>query len=577
MHLSPAFKATALAIGLLAIFFVLSLCAVRQKSPTFDETLHLFAGYANLKWGDFGLNPEHPPLAKIAAALSLLTLQLNTNGVGRAERDLVLANRGHAWELANRFLFVNNDAEAIFFRAKLVMIFFALALGAVVFIWTRQIFGLGAAMVALFIFCFDPNIMAHSSIVHTDIPFSLFCFMATYFYWRSLRELTWTNLIATGGLFALAAITKFSFVIILPIWLMLGMFKVLSDKPQISRITSPEFVQSRLGKMIVLIITLSTILLMGYVVIWLTYGFRFDAVPYARAQLPVISSVEKNPVLEMLVRFSSNYLLLPDSWNFGVADAFRSLARPAYLLGEIRKEGFWLYFPVAFLTKTPLPTLIMILLATFHLIFAKRREPAVIFLLVPVVIFFLVAVWSHINIGIRHILPIYPFLFVWLGGVGAQLWQSANRLAKPGLLLLAVWLFGSTISAYPDYLAFFNEAAGGAKNGRNILVDSNLDWGQDLKGLKKWLVQNRVDKIQLAYFGTANPNYYGIDADYLPGTLFTQPSDKVDRTRSASHIAISVTYLMGYNLANPKTYEVFRQQQPVAVIGHSIWVYKLAH
>ena len=278
----------------------------------------------------------------------------------------------------------------------------------------------------------------------------------------------------------------------------------------------------------------------------------------------------------MLVRLSSDYLFLPDSWNFGVADAFRSLARPAYLLGEIRKDGFWLYFPIAFLAKTPLPTLLLIFIATLHLAFAKRRERAIVFLLVPVVVFFVIAVWSHINIGIRHILPIYPFLFVWLGGVVSLLWKTNTRWAKLSVCLLAVWLFGSTINAYPDYLAFFNEVAGGAKNGHNILVDSNLDWGQDLKGLKTWMTQNNVEKIQLAYFGTANPNYYGIHADYLPGTLFIQPSDdQRDKTRRASHIAISATYLMGYNLANPKTYAVFRPQQPVAIIGHSIWVYKL--
>ncbi len=572
---SSAFKATVLAVCLLAIFMALSLSAVRQKSPTFDETLHLFAGYANLKWGDFGLNPEHPPLAKIAAALPLLAMQLNPAGVDRAERDRVLADRGHAWELANRFLFLNNDAESIFFRAKFVMVLFAVALGVFVFIWTREIYGLGAATAALFIFCFDPNVLAHSSIVHTDIPFALFCFAATYFYWRSLRELTWVNLIATSVCFALAAITKFSFIIIIPIWLVLGTINVLSREPQSSRITSPELVQSRIGKIILLMIILGAVMLVCYVVIWLTYGLRFDAAPYARAQLPVTNALDNKPFLEMLVRLSSDYLFLPDSWNFGVADAFRSLARPAYLLGEIRKDGFWLYFPIAFLAKTPLPTLLLIFIATLHWAFAKQRERAVVFLLVPVVVFFAIAVWSHINIGIRHILPIYPFVFVWLGGVVSLLWKTNIRWAKLGVCSLAVWLLVSTIDAYPDYLAFFNEAAGGANNGHNILVDSNLDWGQDLKGLKIWMTQNNVEKIQLAYFGTANPNYYGIHADYLPGTLFIQAGDQRDKTRKASHIAISATYLMGYNLANPKTYAAFRPQQPAAIIGHSIWVYNL--
>ena len=571
----PAFKAAAIGVCPLVCFVIFTLGAVRLKSPTFDETLHLFAGYSYLKWGDFGINPEHPPLAKIVAALPLLALHLNDPGVERRERDWVQSDRSHAWELANRLLFLNNDAETIFFHAKGVMILLALGLGVVVFLWARELFGLGAASVALFIFCFDPNILAHSAIVHTDIPFALFFFAATYFFWRCLRELTWTNLFLSAGFFALAAITKFSFVIILPIWLALATIKVLSSEPQTSRITSPELVQSRLGKLTLLMVILGTVLLTCYVVIWLTYGLRFDSVPYARAPLPAVGALEKNPFLAMLVRFSSDYLFLPDSWNFGMADAFRSLARPAYLLGEIRKGGFWSYFPVAFLAKTPLPTLIMLFWATLHCVFAKHRERAVIFLLVPVTMFFAVAVWSHINIGLRHILPIYPFLFVWLGGVACKLWKSQIRSAKLGLLLLAVWLVGSTMSVYPDYLAFFNETAGGAKNGHNILVDSNLDWGQDLKGLKVWLAQHNVKKIQLAYFGTANPIYYGINADYLPGTLFVHPNESPASAFKASHIAISATYLMGYNLLNPNAYAAFRQRQPVAIIGHSIWVFKL--
>ena len=573
----PAFKATAIVACLIIFFVVLSLGAVRQKSPTFDETLHLFAGYAYLKWGDFGINPEHPPLAKIVAALPLLTLHLNDQGVEKLERDRVQAQRGHAWELANRFLFLNNDAETIFFHAKVVMILLAVGLGIVVFIWARELYGLGAASVALFIYCCDPNMLAHAAIVHTDVPFALLFFAATYFFWLSLNELRWTNLLLTSTFFALAAITKFSFVTILPIWLLLGLITIFTKEPQRSRITEPTWVTSRRGKTILLIIILGAALLIGYLAIWLTYGLRFDTVAYPRAQLPSLIAAAKRPWLELLVRLSNDYLFFPDSWIFGIADAFRSLERPAFLLGEIAKEGFWLYFPIAFLTKTPLPTLILIFAGLVYLPFSRRRMRATIFLLVPVVVFFAAAVWSHINIGIRHILPIYPFLFVWLGGAAADIWHWGGRSTRLTLLILAVWLVTSAISIYPDHLAFFNEAVGGANNGHNILVDSNLDWGQDLKGLKVWMEQNKVNRIQLAYFGTANPRYYGIDADYLPGTLFSPWSDPADAARQASHAAISATYLMGYNLADANIYARFRQQQPVAVIGHSIWVYKLQH
>jgi hypothetical protein len=562
-----AFKATAIVAGLLVLFVVLSLGAARQKSPTFDETLHLFAGFSYLKWGDFGINPEHPPLAKIVAALPLLALRLDLHGVERSERDRVQTDRGHAWELANRFLFVNNDAETIFFYAKAVMILLAVGLGIVVFLWARELFGLGAASAALLLYCFDPNILAHSSVVHTDVPFTFFFFAATYLYWRSLNELNWANLSATATCFALAAITKFSFVTILPIWLLLGLRRVFAPAPQRSQITEPMLVTGRQGKAILVIILLGSALLTSYLAIWLTYGLRFDTVSYPRSQLPSMAVVATKPWLQVILRLSNDYLFLPDSWIFGMADAFRSLERPAYLLGEIANEGFWLYFPIAFLVKTPLPTLILIIAGLVNLPFWKRRNGAPSFLLVPAGAFFAAAVWSHI-------LPIYPFLFVWLGGIAADIWQGGRRSSRCALLFLAVWLIGSAIRVYPDYLAFFNEAVGGAKNGHKILVDSNLDWGQDLKGLKIWMKQNHVDKIQLAYFGTANPDYYGIHADYLPGTLFL-PSAKKSYPSRATYIAISATYLMGYNLVNRDAYARFRSQTPVAVIGHSIWVYLL--
>ncbi len=572
---TPAFKPTVIPAGLLILFFLLSLGAVRHKSPTFDETLHLFAGYSNLRWGDFGINPEHPPLAKIVAALPLLTLHLNEQGLEKNERDRSLMERGHAWELANRLLFLNNDAETIFLHAKVVMILLATGLGVAVFVWARELYGLGAATLALFFYCCDPNILGHSAIVHTDVPFALVFFVATYFYWHSLNEFSWAHLFLTALFFALAAITKFTFVVVLPIWLVLGVVRVFARNPQRSKITEPEWVNTRRGKVTLLIIILATVVLAGYLTIWLTYGLRFDAAPYPRGQLPSLSAAAHNPWLESVVRFASEYLFLPNSWIFGITDAFRSLDRPAYLMGEIAKQGFWLYFPIAFLVKTPLPTLILVLTGIVYMPFSKDRKNASIFLIVPIGVYFFTAMWSHINIGIRHLLPIYPFLFVWLSGYAASLWQSGNRSVKLGMVGLVIWLFASTVRSYPDYLAFFNEMVGGAKNGHKFLVDSNLDWGQDLKGLKVWMEQNKVDKIQLAYFGTANPSYYAIDADYLPGTLFSQVAAKSNTHRKASHIAISATYLMGYNLLDPNTYKVFRQRTPVAIIGHSIWVYKL--
>jgi len=280
--------------------------------------------------------------------------------------------------------------------------------------------------------------------------------------------------------------------------------------------------------------------------------------------------------LSVLAILNAKYFILPEAWLYGLLDAIRASDRESYLLGQIYLHGTWLYFPVAFVVKTPFPTMIALLVAIVLVV--RRRSPfqADLYLLLPAVLLFSLAVCSKFNIGLRHILPIYPFLFVWISGQVATIWASRRRTAQWGVSLLGIWLLISTLRVSPDYLAFFNEAAGGPGNGHKVLVDSNLDWGQDLKGLRNWMSDHGVSRIQLAYFGTVDPAYYGIDAEPFPGTLAVQSRSKLGSAPAPSHIAISATYLKGLYLWNRDQYASFRQQKPVAVIGHSIWVFRLS-
>jgi 4-amino-4-deoxy-L-arabinose transferase-like glycosyltransferase len=562
-------------LALLLCFTVTTFSSSLQKSPTYDESIHLFAGYSYLKWGDYRINPEHPPLVKMLAALPLMALDLDTVGLGARQRDRVQRNRDYGWVLANRFVYSDNDAATLFFYAKLVMIAFAIVLGLCIFLWSRELYGIEAAIAALFLYCFDPNIIAHAPIVQTDMPFALFFFAATYFFWRSLKQLTWFNLLTTSVLFALAAITKFSFVLILPIWLVLGVVKVSTTPSLRSAMTLPPLVTGFWRKAGLVTTILLAAAFVGYIAIWLAYGFRYDAVALEHGQLPVVALTTKNPWLRFLVSLSRDYYILPESWVFGISAAFYSLGRTAYLLGEVSNNGFWAYFPVAFLVKTPIPTLFLLLTATGVTILGRENRRSAYFLLIPAAVVFLVAVWARINVGLRHILPVYPFLFVWIGGGVGSLWNSHRRTVKVGILCLAAWLLGSSFLTYPDYLAFFNEIARSQKKRYEILVDSNLDWGQDLIGLKQWMDNHAVDKIQFAYFGTAEPSYYGINAVYLPGTLLPSSPPIVELAPTPKYVAISATYLAGVYLEKPDMYARFRQEDPVAVIGNSLWVYKL--
>jgi hypothetical protein len=246
------------------------------------------------------------------------------------------------------------------------------------------------------------------------------------------------------------------------------------------------------------------------------------------------------------------------------------------LLGEISGEGFWLYFPIAIAVKTPLPTLLLLVASLILLLDKGSRVAGRRFILLPILVFLSLAVFSRMNIGLRHILPIYPFLFVWLGGSVAMLWASRSSAKRCGVLLLGLWLAWTTLGSYPDYLAYFNETVG-ARDRYRILVDSNLDWGQDLKSLKPWMDEHKVENIQLAYFGTADPAYYGIDAVHKPGTwsiVLSKPHSSA-AALDVPYIAISATHLVGLHSSPPNPYAKYLLREPLTVIGGSIHIYRV--
>src|SRR5215475_11787082 len=365
---------TFIVVPFLIVFYLISATAALRKSPTYDEPVHLFAGYSYLKWGDFRVNPEHPPLAKILAALPLLALKVEAAGITRAQRDFVQQRKDYGWILADHFFMSHDDAESLFFYAKLVMIGLAATLGSFVFLWARALCGLTAGIAALAIYSFDPNVLAHSSIVHTDVPFALCFFAGTYFFWRTLNRFTWINLLCSSLCFALSSITKFSFIVILPVWVVLGIIRVFSSEPQQSQITSPELVDRASSKAAILAIVLATAVTMAYVVIWAAYGFRFDAVGQQTGQMLVGRLLSKESWLSPLLILNAKYFVLPEAWVYGLLDTFRDLDRSSYLLGEISNEGSWLYFPTAFTVKTPLPTLALIGAGLGLVLFQRRAH-----------------------------------------------------------------------------------------------------------------------------------------------------------------------------------------------------------
>jgi Dolichyl-phosphate-mannose-protein mannosyltransferase len=555
-----------------ALFFSLaSVTSFVQKSPVIDEPMHLFAGYTYLKWGDFRSNPEHPPLAKMWAALPLLS------------SDLPDVRQPPHWDFmpyeplgvslvdcVYRFFFANGGSEALFFRARLQMIFIGILLGTFIYILAKKLFGLTAAVAALALYALDPNILAHTAIIHTDIPFAASFFIGTYFFSRSLSSFSATNIACSAASFAIAAITKYSAIAILPIWGVAAVAWIFL--PAWSE--NGAAADSRATRLVRAAAVLSIAVVAAYVCIWAVYGFRFNAMANSAEHLDITRVLPPDSVV--LRNFSGLILdhhLLPEAWLYGQLLVFNSLQRPTYLLGWISPTGFLSYFPVVFLVKTPIPTLVLIAVA---IVLAIRRinRPQLASLMIPALLYFAVAALARINIGVRHLLPIYPFVFVVAGSAAAALWSGA-RWMRRSAAVLGLWALWACISSYPHYLAYFNELVGGPRNGYRVLLDSNLDWGQDLKGLKRWMDENGVKKIQFAYFGWTDPEYYGIDAAYIGGPWVGYNPPATQTAEPFQYAAVSAQLLYGPDSASWRAAD-FRSQNPVAVIGHSIFVFKLS-
>ena len=255
-----------------------------------------------------------------------------------------------------------------------------------------------------------------------------------------------------------------------------------------------------------------------------------------------------------------------------------SCGHEAYLFGRYSTEGWWYYFPIAFLVKTPVPTLLLGFWGVMTLVRDDARRWDHGLLLLPPAVFFSAFILSEGKaIGLRYLLPIYPFLFV-VAGASQTAWSATRRWRRRAVMGLCAALL-TTTGIHPDHLAYFNDMAGGPDGGHRILVDSNLDWGQDLKGLKTWMDERGVARVKLSYFGSVDPALYDLDYDWLPSYVLPNRGATVVELPTTGWIAISVTNRVGVYMDmyghGKGLFEWLDAYEPVARIGHTIWVYRI--
>lgn len=525
-------RVSALAVAaLLAAFALQCVLSMREMSPTSDEVPHLAAGYSYLKTGDYRLNQEHPPLLKIVAALPLLAMDLDFDTGHPSWRA------GNEWVFGEQFVNQNKvSAQRIIFWGRSPMVGLGVLLGLVVFMWAREIYGSRAGLLALLLYAFCPNMLANAPLVTMDVGNALFAVLAMYAFCRLVKRPNLASGAFAGCALGLALSSKLTGFGIIPVWGILAVvwFWKSGRRPDLRRVA----------------------LMAGWVTL-------FAAVA---------------------VLLAYHVTAIPDYYGtlkFFVKDVGAG-GRPAFLFGQYSSHGWFYYFLAAMLVKTPIPSLALMVLGVVLLVRRRAARFEEWCVLVPVVFGLSAASASRLQLGIRYILPVYPLLFIFAGGMVAGQFGRRLSLKRPAAVVLAAllaWYAVGTLRVSPHYLAYFNELAGGPKNGYRCLLDSNLDWGQDLPGLARSLRQQGDPEVILSFFGTASPRSYGIvHQDFYSFNLSGRREDHVNSlTPRRELFVISANLLQCLFYADKTTYDWLKQRRPLSVIGYSLFVYDVTH
>ena len=551
-------------IVLLAAMATVQVLSIRLEAQTWDEGIEISSGYSYLKTGDYRMAPEHPPLARVLAALPLLHLNLDVpvQHPSWEARDSV--------EFGREFIFKNRaPVDQILFLARLPMILITVVFGLILALWTRRVFGATAAVGALLLFAFDPNVIANGRYVKNDVLVAMMSLVTLAVWGEFLRSGKRRWAVATGLAFGAAMATKFSALFLLPVLLICWFVARWQRREPLA--------PARCA------LALAAVVVIGAVPVLLVYAPESHMlIPATRAYRTAHPEVRRlgNAMSVRTVRATAFMQLCT---QLGLQDHpllvgfthfldHTSAGHDAYLWGKRSRDGWWYYFPVAFAVKTPVATLAAIALAAMLGLWRlfsgslRRIRMEWSLLIAPVIIYVPLSAFNRVDIGLRHLLPIYPFLFILTAAVLARVdWRGK----VPVTAALGAMLVIESASIYPNYLAFFNFAVGGPSAGPRYLVDSNIDWGQDLLKLRDdWIARGRP-KLCMLYFGSALPEYYGLPVNEVPRTR------QIDERESADCLAaVSVTPLEDVYL-EPGDMAWLREREPIAKIGYSIYLYDL--
>jgi hypothetical protein len=596
--------------ALLVAFATLSWMSWREKGITVDEPVHFVSAWLMTRDGDFRSEPEGPPfwkyllmLPQAGADLKLDRETLNTK-ILPVDRFLFFG-----WSAQE--LFDHNDGEAFIRRSRMAMLAIAALLGVLIAMWAWRLAGPVAAICATTLFAFDPNFLANAPLVKNDVALTFFWTLGIAAAWSMGRRVTVLNVALASIGCAAGVLSKLTAIPLGPLIVVLLLIRAFLPEPW--RVGRRELIR-RSHKVLIAVSVTAVIGVVTYFSIWAAYRFRFAPTPsheIASTLDRMIATIARNqwiidhgqfttsvppdfmahwhePASIRLIEFFDRAHLFPHAFlDAIISTRASSMVGPAWMLGELSMFGWWYYYPFAMLVKTPLATLGAVAVALCLLLMcwkarAKTRtriapdlQWTLVCFALPLALYAAMSMSSNVNRGLRHFFPVFPPLFVAAGWAASVLWRKRNgRLLIAGLGLVLVV---ESLHAFPDYIPFFNAAAGGSRGGLRLLSDSNIDWGQDLPLLARWQQAHPDELLQAGCFSVVDPAHYGIRSLPLPGGPGSAGVPHWPPRPGV--VAVSATNLQGaYRMFWPRgedLYAPFRKQEPIEVLGGSIYLYRV--
>lgn len=644
---------------MLGLFWAAANLSLVAENPTVDEVIHLPAGISYWQRGDFRIYPHNPPLVKLIAAIPALWSSPVTDPLYQPPAPPSWRGgsvMGMGWATSNKASFGHEFAELnaaryfdLFTASRLVMPLFGVLGGVLVFSWSRRLYGDWGGLLSLALWCLCPNILAHTRLITTDVGATAIGFGATYAFWHYLQKPTWGRVVVAGVMLGLAQITKFSLLLLYGCWPVLWLIAEFLKNDRAGRMG--RFWRS-IGQGLAMVAVSVVVIDAGYGFHGLGKplgDFQFTSKSLTTDRVPPRVAARKpgseGPGLrEGLLQYRVNRFRggligwlpspLPEAYLTGfddqkmeaegvppkaamyaddprttLAEANEIRGYPVFLDGELRSRSWWNYYLLSLVYKVPEGTWALGLMAAAVLLATRRSAGGwadeLSLLLIPAVVILVMSFGTNIALGLRYVLTIFPYVFVSIGKLAPWAGRQVGRMRRVAIGVMGVCLAATaaaTAMIHPHYLAYFNAASGGADRGIEHLIDSNLDWGQDLVSLKRWIDEHAAgEPVGIAYFGQINPMIFQLGVSEAggpapalrwflpparPGTLPERP-DLASAPPAPGLYAVSASLVKGlpWRVYGPErwaplearelAFSYFDGLEPIDRIGHSIHIYRV--